>query len=643
MAVQLGTDPNVPVGRTTEVTSIVITTFLTRANNLSDVADAAEARANLGISTGTYLLIANDLSDVNDRATALGNLTLDQVEASGDTVQLNHATNRRAITHDQGLYLDRDILRKFPSYDMVKKLDTEARGHQTLPMNMQTMGGQAWYHEGTYRRVYFTFMGRLNWNAPIEYITNYISYYDLDTGEMATPVDVGVDRADLVDVHLMAFVFVSDDGYVHVTHETGKAGTAWDSNTQHNTNIVHKISDSPEDISSFTRTGLITNGTESYPKYWKFANGNIYGIYRNNGQNSVAIHYSDDDGANWKDMAGSANTTTEICRITNGDGYAYNMQVPGLASDGINIMVMDYDRAASDSIDNLYFLHSDDGIVWENIQSWKGTGSGEFSKNIVSSGYITNAELDSNFRVPPSATMPEKWNVRCGSIAPSGMPILQYALENTTTGRVDEVYISTWNGTAWDHLDIRQKVWPNEILSRGEGSLGKGHSIIPYSDTQWDMFISYIPDGRGVPINDDSCMNYGNMTGDLEPTQSSVFVAQRYMVVATNGVGGIPAAYNVGDIFNCLDNGALDTNNVVKPIRMGMKVLRTYDAGVSWHTVKEWKSSSPFGMGRAGTMNPNFMDSGKFFQFMGDSVSSDNIYPDASDIIMVHDNIYDLM
>lgn len=527
-------------------------------------------------------------------------------------------------------------------YCYVRTLDTKFKGNQTLIFNYQTYGPQAWYHEGTYRRVYFCFMGRLNWNAPAEYITNYISYYDIDTGEFADPVDLGVEYADICDPHIQAFPIVSDDGYIIVVHEKGEGAQGWGGNDGHNTPIIHKISDNPEDISSFTKQGEITPTGMSYPHLWKFTNGNIYAMYRGNTHKSGLIQYSNDDGSTFRNMSGTLNQATEVWRLSNGDPYAYFMHVCGDGDQGINVVAMDYDRNDSDSIDNLYFLHSDDGITWENINSWKSTGSGEFSKNVVSSGYITQTELDNNCKLVATVADPTntKWNFRCGGITKTGIPVIQYCLENyTTTNRVDNAYISYWNGSAWTQVDITEPIWGSEVLNRGEGSLGKGHSLVPYSSIEWDLVVSYIPDGRGLPINDDSVMDSGNMTGDKESGVGDCFTSQRYIVVANNGTAGIPATLVAGDIFNCTNDGALDSNNKVKPVRMAMKVMHTSDAGTTWQETKDIRSNGPFGMGRHGNMNTNFFDYDKLFVFMGDHTTTDQVYPDASNVKMLFKNL----
>jgi len=542
-------------------------------------------------------------------------------------------------------------------YNFVRTLDTSFKGHQQLPFNYQTLGMQAWYYEGTYRRVYFTFHGRCNWNPTIVYSTNYISYYDVDTGEFAAPVDLGVDIATLTDPHVMAFPFVDSSGYVHVLHEKGKTGTTWDANSQHNTEMVHKKANATESISSFTTIGDITSSGRSYPHIWELSNGNFHCTWRAGSYDSVYTAYSDDDGDTFKDMSGTANSDTEVLRLGDAtDGYAYHMQLAGPKSQGINILVLDYDAGDSHSIDNIYFLHSEDGITWENIQSWKSTGSDEFSKNVVSSGYITNSELDTNCKVPATSPDPsnKKWNFRAGVITKTGMPVVVYVYEDYSgDNRIDNVYLAYWSGSSWTQKEITTDIWGHESLCRPEGSIAKVHAIVPYSDTCWDFVVSYIPDGLGLPLDDANVKDAGEMVGEMESTQTSVFTGCRYLVVDNDYSAGIPwnsTTHTAGYIYSHLGhsgtgssygdgNGTLNATNRVKPVRLATKVMRTFDSGTNWHEVASIRSDEPFGLSRAATHNAHFLDDEKLFVFIGDHTSSGQTFPDATNVKMIYEDL----
>jgi hypothetical protein len=496
-------------------------------------------------------------------------------------------------------------------------------------------------------------------------LTNYISYYDIDTGEFAEPVDLGMDIATLVDPHLMAFPFVDSSGYVHVLHEKGKTGTAWDSNSQHNTEIVHKKSTSPESIASFSTEGDITATGRSYPHIWQLTNGNFHCTWRAGSYDSIYTAYSNDDGATFRNMSDTLNTDTEVVRLDGlSSGYAYHTQLTGPKEHGINIIIQAYDYGASPphSVDDFYFLHSDDGITWENVNSWKSSGSGEFSKNVVSSGYITSAELNSYCKIPAQTGDPTKWNPRCGAITKTGMPIVTYVLENfhPSTGdqRITNIYIAYWSGTSWTQKDITSEIWPEETPGRSYGSISKSHNIITYDNSTWDLIVSYIPDGLGLPTEDQNIMDSGEMIGEIEPTQKGVFTCQRYMIVENDYSAGIPwnsTTHTPGYVYMHLGvprsdsqwagtsygdgSGTLNATNRVKPARLAAKVMRTFDSGTSWHKVADIRSDTMFGLTRAGTSNAHFLDDEKFFFFVGDHTSTDGTFPDATNVKMVYEDL----
>lgn len=528
-------------------------------------------------------------------------------------------------------------------YNFVRKFDTNFTGHQQLPQNFQTLGCQAWYHEGTHRRVYFTYHSKADWTGPT-YSDNYVSYYDIDTGEFAEPVAVGIGY-NLTDPHVMAFPMVTAGGYILLFHEKSKTGTLWDPNTQHNSEIVLKRSNNPEDISAFSTVGDITSTGRSYPHLWKLANGNIHCAWRAGSYDSVFTSYSTDDGATFKSMSGVSNQDTEVCRLDlAANGYAYHTQILGSASDGLNLVVQDYDYGASPahSVDNLYFLHSDDGITWGNVNWMTSSGSGEFSKNIVTGGYITQTELDANCKIVATTGNPFKWNPRVGSITPNGIPVIQYVKEDfVSDNRIDNAYISYWNGSSWTQVDITSDIWKHENLCRNEGSLGKGQSLIPYDDTTWDLIVCYCEDGTGTEIDDYHVKSSGKLLGRTEPTRNKVYHMTRYCIVETDGTSIPSSATNTpGYITNCTSDISLNASNRAKNVRLGLKVMRTTDAGVNWHEVKKISSEGIWGMGRAGTCVGNFMDTGKFFQFMGDMTSANKDYPDSTDLIMIYEDFY---
>ena len=277
------------------------------------------------------------------------------------------------------------------------------------------------------------------------------------------------------------------------------------------------------------------------------------------------------------------------------------------------------------------------------MTSYENINSGEFSKDVTSSGYITGTELTNNCSFVTLATGNNKWNFRVGAVTKTGMPIIQYCYENyLTDNRIPAAYIAYWNGSSWTQKNITDEIWKHEELCRGEGSIGKGQAIIPYDDTTWDLIVSYVEDGRGTAIEDHYVRDSGNLVGRTEPTQGKVYHMTRYCIVETDGTAGIPLGTytSPGDITNALADNELNASNRAKPVRLGLKIMRTHDAGTTWHEVKRIGSNGIWGLGRHGSVVNNYFDTGKFFLFMADHTSVNKDYPDSTDILMVYEDLY---
>jgi hypothetical protein len=79
---------------------------LQASNNLSDVANAATARANLGIDTANFLAAANNLSDVANAATARANLGIDTADFLQSANNLSDLTNAATARANLGVVED---------------------------------------------------------------------------------------------------------------------------------------------------------------------------------------------------------------------------------------------------------------------------------------------------------------------------------------------------------------------------------------------------------------------------------------------------------------------------------------------------------------------------------------------------------
>ena len=260
---------------------------------------------------------------------------------------------------------------------------------------------------------------------------------------------------------------------------------------------------------------------------------------------------------------------------------------------------------------------------------------------MVAVAAITQAELDANCKVPASTSTPLQWNIRTGQVTGDGTPIVHYALENNSTLFTQGVYFSIWNGTGWESGEVMDSLWPGELQYKNEGPMGRVQFTIPYSDSKWDVGVSFIPRGQANHVNNGDMVYSGWLTGDIEVGDGHAFCGQRYCVMpASEGETGKFGGAATGAILNGLGTYTAGVENPVKAVNLGFKILRTADTGATWQTVKEIESLGPYGLTRASCYNAHFLDDDKFFFLIGDCTTTDYEMPDSSDVMMIYENLY---
>jgi hypothetical protein len=672
MAVKIGTDPNIPVGRTSEVTTIAITTFLEKDENLADVPDPATARSNLGITDGTqpytYIAFADKLDGTGFTTTYADTKLFWAVKVS--------ATELTPVVGDfANLWTPFEKHRddKYPTYSNNRLVgfgaDEAIGGYRGNVMGRTSASPGCYHYKGTYNRIYFIIYDQISdgeGNTRSGHSTlSYINYYDIDKGIFGPLVSLPSDWPSNTDYHDVPCITVMDNGKILIVKETlESAGTGHNSDMEiWLSNAAETIEDPVSPGSHYFTMVLQIDSTQglytglSYPRIVKgAAQGEVFLIFR--GEISGERPYlsaikSDDYGATWESLAGAANTLSLIAQCDNWGGspvdewFFYNYPPTGLERGGIYIVgflneggaggTSPDTSAAANRYKTFVYLYSADGITWENAESQFSKGSGEFSKNVVSVAPITSAELDANFVVDDVRTdLYHSFSYQSFSVDQNGIPFILnrtfyvYSSPSGNTNKSNQTidasiwYWDTVTG-AWIEVDIGRlyadQRAPYNLITDVPVNLNRT-LVIAYKDGILDVIVRRVnerQDTRHVAADQYPAIK------EIDAT-SEIVVQQIYRVTATQvshfGVGIV-----VGDYIVAGASTTCDANNKLMPLFMETCFWRTHDYGTTWYQVREpytHRANPHCSVAPSAEVNFNYMDSGYLSLFLGVNVQIDD-------------------
>ena len=517
------------------------------------------------------------------------------------------------------------------SYDLLGYFDTQELGLSSSGNFLAgTMGPTSYYFEGTYKRLYFVFLeGRKDTSGAVrsgKENKSWLSYYDLNTKVFANPVTFTEYFPDSNDLHNLPTVIVADNGNIVVIKESLLPSGG------HNSKMEIWVSDNTEDISAFTKV-VELNYELSYPQIYKLTNGNLYLICREriSGEERYnAIFRSVDDGLNWTSLSGVADTKTQLFNYNTVGYFGYSRLMTSKRSQGINLIV-NPDIGVTGNTESVLFLHSDDGIIWENAREFV-EGSGGFSHDIVASGAMTRTILDTNFLVDGPIASPTTFGLisRHGCLDENNIPYIVSEYYNSTitrTNRSSNIYLYYYDVST--HAWIKKDVYPKLVRSNTEFGYANanlsGTKIITYDNGKFDIIVNCVKD-IGDLNNPDTVISSGTLVAGVH-----------YRIITTDG--SLKTNLVADDVFRSNGTETPDGSNTVVIVKTAYFIFRSEDYGETFSYIDLESINSGIGGYGATTMNQDCLDSKILFLGGQTAESRDKVLIEYSNLIFYRGKI----
>lgn len=349
--------------------------------------------------------------------------------------------------------------------------------HYPVIENASTHGMVSDYYCGQYNRTYFIYKTSTVDGTGGEY-QRKIEYYDHDSGSFGgspVEVDLGLTGAD---THVNIVMVISKSGYILL------AATGDDTEYR-----VYR-SDSPEDISSFSKvTDASDLGYDTFNNYAdiRLCKDKIIGVHRESleGQHVVV---SDDEGETW---------SHNQLLMLNTDHWAYATSILCEPEQGYfrKVSVQNHEDTGDGGSLNVAktgILWTDDGVTWGNMEYYSTNKKRGYSKNISTEGSITESEFlqyytavdldygDETNGYPHYSSYPGIVTLDGSVVMVGGFGKRDYSAGTTTFDYV-RTYIWNKDTLSWSYNDVATTTLPFE---------GNQGLILPTGKTrnEFDMF-----------------------------------------------------------------------------------------------------------------------------------------------------------
>jgi len=272
-----------------------------------------------------------------------------------------------------------------------------------------------------------------------------ICTYDGDRISENKLARAGTDGDD--DSHDYTAIIVDDNGYIYACRNT--------SDDLKEVKIAK--SDNPYDISSFTIIQTITHGVNEVS-----LDGHAYPCFQKIGTDIFLILRNDLPGYRIHKKGLTDNTFSDGYRFCEIPDKCYGCLLRNSAENKIGMGTMIRQQIGAYTYRQLGYIETTDGVTWKNA-------GGTWSKNVVTNGYVTDAEIIANCIIEYNPDPNEDHWFAIDGMFVNGVPYLL----------VEEGYASDPPvATTIDYSDINIRYWDGEWKKK---SIPDSITNIPYS------------------------------------------------------------------------------------------------------------------------------------------------------------------